>query len=198
MDRNVIYTIRKENSMWEIKNENGEYKTLEELRDEVKDEIIDELNSMDDSDALCLGNYIREKNGDNLLHENCDDEIDEVFSDWSPSDILNMDYDSGSEFFYLDYGDPVFTDDVWEDLDTDEIAEKILDGETFGENITWDMKDIITDYVEAKKYLENLNPYRIEGEELLIKFSNGEADVTDLLQYIDRLTKTDEAWRKGV
>lgn len=181
--------------MWEIKNENG-YKTLEELRDEVKEEIIDELNSMDDSDALDLGNYIRKKNGDNPLHENCDDEIDEVFSDWSPSDILDMDYDSGSEFFYLDYGEPVFTDEVWEGLDTDEIAEKILDGETFGENITWDMKDIITDYVEAKKYLETLNPYRIEGEELLIKFSNGEADVTDLLQYIDRLTKTDEAWKE--
>ena len=184
--------------MWEIKNGDGTYKTLEEIKNEVREAIIDELNGMSNGDALCLGNYIREHNGDNPLHENSESEINEVFSDWSAYDLLNMDYDDYSDFFYLDWGDPEFTDDVWENLDTEEIAENILNGKTFGDNLTWAIADMIVDYNQAKEYLENMNKYRTEGENLLAKFTNCEADVTDLLQYISRITKTDEAWRKGV
>ena len=59
-----------------------------------------------------------------------------------------------------------------------------------------DIKEILDDYEEAKEFLENLNPYRAKGEEVIARFMNCEADVTDLLQYIDKLVKDDNAWKE--
>ena len=180
---------------FELKKADGQYITEDELYDLVKSEIVEELDSMYNEDALYLGNYIRENNGDNPLYENEEDNINEQLEDWKPWDIIQLDYESYAEFFYMDYGEPCFTDDVWEDLDTDEIAEDILDG-SYARYLNDDIKDILADWEEAKEFLKNLNPVREEGRGLLAKFTNCEADVTNLLQYIDRLVRNDEVWEK--
>lgn len=164
---------------------NGKYITLDQLYDLAKDEIVGELDCMGSDDALYLGNHIREKYNYDLLYENNEECINDQLDGWEPWDIVQLDYDDYADFFVMEYGEPAFTDDVWYDLDTENIAEDILEG-SYSSYITSDIKDIVDDYEEAREFLENLNPYRARGEEVLAKFLNCEADVTDLLQYIDR------------
>ena len=59
-----------------------------------------------------------------------------------------------------------------------------------------ELEEIMDAFRDAANKLENLNKERIEGEILLKKFTNGEADVIDLVQYIDRLVKNDEVWKE--
>lgn len=179
----------------EIKNENGKLKTVEELYDEAKEMIVDELDNMDSDDALKLGNAIRDCKGYETLYENNEENINEQLEDWNPWDIIQLNYDDYSDYFYMDYGEPDFTDDVWCDLDTDEIADDILNGD-YRNYLTSDIKDIVDEYEDLKEQIKNYNPFRAEGEELLKRYVNCGADVTDLLQYIDRLVKNDDVWSK--
>lgn len=175
---------------------NGKYITLDQLYDLAKEEIIDALDYMNNEDALYLGNHIREESGDyDQLYENNEEGINEVLDGWSPWDCIQLDYDNYAEFFYLCYGEPEFTNDVWVNLDTDDIAEDILDG-SYSSYLDDDIKEVLDDYEEAKEFLENLNPYRAKGEEVIARFMNCEADVTDLLQYIDKLVRDDNAWKE--
>lgn len=179
----------------EIKNENGKLKTLEELYDEVKELIVDELDTMNTEDALYLGNEIRDCNSYALLYENKEGNLNDVLEGLDPADLIRMgseDWDNYSDFFTYDY-DLNMTDDVWYNLDTDEIAGDILEG-SYRDHITYDIKDIIDEYEEAKEEIENYNPYRAMCEEVVAKYVNCEADVTDLLQTLDKLAKSDEAW----
>lgn len=176
----------------EIKNENGKLKTVEELYDEAKELIVDELDSMSNEDALYLGNEIRDRNNYDRLYENNEEGVNEVLEGVDPWDILNSDWDDCSEFFTYDY-EFNMTDDVWEDLDTDEIADDILDG-NYRKYLTSDIKDIVDEYEELREQIENYNPYRAMCEEVIARYVNCEADVTDLLQTLDKLAKTDEAW----
>lgn len=181
---------------FELKAKFGGYISPKTLYNLAKVEIIDSLDDMATDEALCLGNQIREERNYEWLYENNEENINDQLEGWEPWDILQLDYDSYADFFYMEYGEPSFTDNVWKDLDKDEIAEDILDG---GYSDYWseEINSIMDDYNEAKEFLDNLNKYRIEGEELLKKFTKGEADVADLLQYIDRITKNDDVWKEG-
>lgn len=179
----------------EIKNENGKLKTVEELYDEAKELIVDELDCMSTEDALYLGNEIRDRNSYDTLYENKRSYINEVLEGEEPYDILTSDWDDYSDFFTLD-GSFNMTDDVWYDLDTDEIADDILNGEYYN-YITSDIKDILDEYEELKEQIENYNPYRAMCEEVVARYVNCEADVTDLLQTLDKLAKTDDAWEEN-
>lgn len=179
----------------EIKNENGKLKTLEELYEEAKELIVDELDTMNTEDALYLGNEIRGRNNYDILYENKDENLNDVLSGMDPADLIRMgseDWDNYSDFFTYDY-DLNMTNDVWYDLDTDEIADDILEG-SYHTYLTSDIVDILDEYEEAKEEIENYNPYRAMCEEVVAKFVNCEADVTDLLQTLDKLAKSDEAW----
>ena len=178
----------------EIKNENG-IKTVEELYDEAKELIVEELDCMSTEDALYLGNEIRERNSYDTLYENKRSCINEVLEGEEPYDILTSDWDDYSDFFTWD-GSFNMTDDVWYDLDTNDIANDILNGEYYN-YITSDIKDILDEYEEIKEEIENYNPYRAMCEEVIAKYTNCEADVTDLLQTLDKLAKTDEAWEEN-
>ena len=178
----------------EIKKENGMLKTLKELYEEAKELIVDELDTMDTDDALYLGNEIRDRNHYDRLYKNNEESINEVLDGESPWDILNKDWEDYSDFFTYDY-DFDMTNDVWYDLDTDEIAEDILEG-SYHTYLTSDIVNILDEYEEAKEEIENYNPLRAEGIELLTKYVNCEADVTDLLQYIDRLVKDERLWEE--
>lgn len=177
----------------EIKNENGTLKTLEELYDETKEKIVNELDIMDTEDALYLGNEIRGRNNYNRLYKNNEESINEVLDGESPWDILNKDWEDYSDFFTYDYGDLEMTNDVWYDLDTDDIAEEILEG-SYHQYITSDIQDIVDEYEEAKEKIEGYHPLRAECRELIERYTNGKADVTDLLQMLDKLVRTDDCW----
>lgn len=176
----------------EIKKENGKLKTTEELYDEVKEMIVDELDCMNTDDALYLGNEIRDRNSYDTLYENKRSCINEVLEGEEPYDILTSDWDDYSDYFTYD-GSFNMTDDVWYDLDTEEIADEILEG-SYRNYLTSDIVDIVDEYEELKEQIENYNPYRAMCEEVLQRYVNCEADVTDLLQALDKLAKTDEAW----
>lgn len=181
----------------EVKKENGALKTLEELYEEAKELIVDELDTMSTDDALYLGNEIRGRNNYDILYENKDGNLNDVLSGMDPADLIRMgheDWDDYSDFFTYDY-DLNMTDDVWYDLDTSEIAEDILEG-SYHDYITSDIKDLVDEYEETRDLLENYNPLRAEGVDLLTKYANCKADVTDLLQYIDRLVKDERLWEE--
>ena len=180
---------------FELKKADGSYITEEELYDLAKSEIVNELDSMNASDAIYLGNEIRDRNNYDLLYENNEENLNEQLEDMEPYDVLNLDWDDYADYFTWDGYDLTTTDDVWTDLDTDEIAEDILEG-SYSAYTNSEIKDILTDWEEAKEFLENLNPHREEGRELLAKFTNCEAGVTDLLQYIDKLVRNDEVWEE--
>ena len=132
--------------------ENGKYITPARLYELAKEEVISELGCMDNEDALYLGNHIREENDDDILYENNEDCINDVLDGWSPWDCIQMDYDNYADYFYMDYGEPTFTNDVWCNLDEDEIVEDILDG-SYAQYINDDIREVLNDYEEAKEYL---------------------------------------------
>ena len=182
----------------DIKNENGKLKTVDELYEEAKEMIVDELDSMSTGDALYLGNEIRDRNSYAILYENEDRNLDDILDGLDPSELLRMgkdDWDDCSDFFTYDY-DLNMTDDVWYDLDTVVIAEDILEG-SYSNYITSDIQDILDEYEEAKEEIENYNPYRAMCEEVIQRYVNCEADVTDLLQTLDKLAKEDDAWEEN-
>lgn len=176
--------------------ENGKYISTDRLRELAIKEIVSELTCMDEDDALYLSNRVRYLEDYDRLYKNDSEGVNEALDGWTPWDCLREDYDSYASYFYMDCG-MTFTDDVWDGLDEEEIADNILNG-CYVDYLTDDISEILNDYDEAKDFLEGLNPYRIEGEELIAKFTNCEADVTDLLQYISKLVKNDdgEVWKE--
>ena len=177
--------------------EDGKFISLDTLREYAQEEIRGELDIMPMEDAICLGNKIRDDNGYDHLYENNSDGLDSALEDEDPSTIIKLEWDPYADYFIWDGDDLTTTNDVWYDLDADDIADAILDGE-YSDYTTSDMDDIVADYKEAKEFLERRKRFpaeRTEGEELLVKYANGEAEATDLLQYITRLVKKDEVWR---
>lgn len=184
----------------EIKNDNGTIKTLDELRDEVIDALVEVLENLDDDEALDLGNEFRDADGMDILHKNYEEELNDVLDGWSPYDLLNAghnDWSDYDDYFALgDWGAFETTDDVWAGIELEDLAEEMLNGTFTPKNMPDDAQEILDEYEEAKEKLENYNPYRAECQEVINKFVNCEADVTDLLQMLDRLARTDEAWAK--
>lgn len=179
----------------EIKREDGKLKTFDELWDEAKEYIEDELNSMREEDAMPLGNEIRGRNHYDTLYVNNEETVNDVLDGETPWNILNdSGWESGYDYFTYDYGFNM-TDDVWYDLDTEDIAEGILEGEWYN-YLPFDLKCYVDEYEEAKEELENYNPDRAMVEEVIRKYVNCEADVTDLLQTLDKLARNDELWEE--
>lgn len=179
---------------FELKKENGQYITLDQLYDLAKDAVIDELTfGMDGTEALDLGNHIREKKNEDLLYENSEENLNEQLDGEDPYTILNLGWDDCAAYFTWNGWDINTTDDVWEDLDVDDIAEDILDG-SYANYTTYEIKEIVADYEEAKEFLENLNPYREKARQVLNDYLNCNADVGDLLQCLDKLVRDDAAW----
>lgn len=179
----------------EIKKADGKYKTVEEIKEEVKELLIDELDCTDTDELLDFTNTLRETLDGDTLYKNEESDINDQLSDMDPWDLLQLDYDNYSEFFYMEYGEPVFTDNIWHDLDEDDIADEILDGKWYDE-LPWSVKQLIDEYNEVLEELNNLNPIRREASELLIKYTNCEADVVDVLQFINKIAKNDEIWKE--
>ena len=179
---------------FEMKKENGRYLTFDELYDLAKYDIEEVLNNMCGDEALTLGNAIRENNRYDTLYENTENNVNQMLHNEAPWDILNSDWDSGYEYFSYDYAFKM-TDDVWYDLEIDEVAEAILDG-GYSRYLTSDIKDLLDDYEDAKYWLENFNPIREAGAVILAKYVNCQADVTDLLQFIDNLVRNEDAWEE--
>lgn len=181
-----------EQTSFEVKK-NGKYIKADELYEMAKEEIVDILDNMDYDDALYLGNAVRDNKGYDTLYENNRENINDQLDCEEPYDILNLDWDYSSEFFTWDGCSIDMTDDVWADLDTDDIAIDLLDG-SYTRYLNDDLREVINDYEEAKEFLETLNPYREEAREVIRKYVNCEADVTDLLQCLDKLVRNDAAW----
>jgi hypothetical protein len=180
----------------EIKKENGRFKTLEELWEEAKEFVVDALDYMSNEDALELGNEIRDNNRYDRLYENNAENINDQLANWDPWDLINLEYDEYADFFTCDgYSDIDFTNDIWYDLDTDEIAETILEG-AYRNCIPFDLKCYVDEYNRAREKLAHLNPLREAGAVLLAKYTNCEADITDLLQFIDSVARNDEVWEE--
>ena len=156
---------------------------------------------MDSEEALELANEVRDENGGYRLYENTRSELNDQLCDFEPYDLLTMGYDEYEDYFYLGgWGDEVeFTSDPWYDVDVEDLAREIESAVEEEEHIPYfdylprEILDLCEEYEEARKLLGR-NPHRVEGEELLARYTNCEADVTDLLQYISRITKNDEVW----
>lgn len=179
----------------EIRHENGKLKTLDELWDEAKETVIEELDTMLNEYALYLGNEIRDRNNYARLYENNEECLNEQLEGLDPYEVLNLDWDYSDEFFTWDGSDLNMTNDVWYDLDTDDIAEEILEG-SYYKYLPSDLKDYVDEYEDAKEILENYNPTKAKVEEVIRKYVNCQADVTDLLQTLDMLARNDELWEE--
>lgn len=178
----------------------GKLKTADELREEVLDKLVDALEDMDENDALDLGNAYRENHNDCPLYVNDEDNLNSELDGADPYEILQMAYNwnEGDEYFSMDmngWGDLGTTDNVWEGVDLEDLADDLVDG-NYRHHITDDIQEILDDYDEALEKLNHYNEGRALAEEVVKKYVNCEADVTDLLQALDKLAKTDEYWKE--
>lgn len=182
-----------------IKTKVGKLKSVDELTDEAVDQIVEFLedNSYEDW-ALGLGNAYRDNNHYPTLYENEEYTLNDELRNLDPYQLLRMgadDWSSSDDYFMYDGYDLSTTDDVWYDVDLEDFARDILDGDYY-RHIPSDLQDIVDEYEEAKEKIENYNEGRAVAEEIIAKFTNCEADVTDLLQALDKLTRTDEYWKE--
>lgn len=182
----------------EIKTKNGKVKTQEELLEEAVELMVDEgFGYCNSDDLLDVTNEARENIGYDKLYPNEEDELNEQLEDADPYQLLccgNDSWSSGDYYFRYDGWDLYTTDDLWEDLDEEEVARDLLTEDFVPDFMPREIANIIDEYKEALEELENYNPYRAMCEEVVKKYVNCEADVTDLLQTLDKLARTDEAW----
>ncbi len=175
----------------------GRLKTENELRAEVIDQLVDALTDMDEDEALDLGNAYREDNHDVILYINDEDNINSELDGRDPYEILRMaeDWNECDEYFACgEWGDLGSTDDVWENVDLENLANDLVEGH-YHRHITSDIQEILDDYEEAIEKLNNYNEGRALAEDVVRKYVNCKASVTDLLQALDKLAKTDEYWK---
>lgn len=179
----------------EIKTK-GRLKTEDELREEVIDKLIDTLEDLNDDAVFELANAYRESNHDAVLYVNDEDNLNSELSGKDPYDIMQMafNWNECDAYFSIDQWDDLnTTDDVWEGIDLEDLANDLIDG-SYHRHITSDIQEILDDYEEALEKIENYNKGRVLAEEVVRKYVNCEATVTDLLQTLDKLAKTDEYW----
>ena len=182
----------------EIKNADGTIKTLEELQEDAVERMIDELDCLSTTNQIELGNDWRDTRNYTYLYENNEENINDALDGLDPYQVLQLgeDYSSYDDFFLFDGWDLTMTDDVWYDIDPDELARELLLEDFVPNYMPSEIQEVIDEYNEAKELIENYNPYRAMCEEVVRKYVNCEADVTDLLQTLDKLARTDEAWEE--
>lgn len=177
---------------FDLKDQNGKYKTLDELKDEAMRVVADALENLDDTEQLEIGNEWRENNGYACLHILDEVEVNDALEDCEPWEILNFERGKWDDYFSYDGFDFCTTSDVWEDIDVDDLSEEIVNGGI--DTSCREIEEILAEYHEAIVFLENLNEYREMAREVLVKFTAGEAGWNDLYACLDKLVKTDEAW----
>ena len=181
----------------EIKTK-GRLKTEDELREEVIDKLVDALENLDGDDALDLGNAYRQANHDEPLYVNDEDNLNSELEGKDPYDILCMacNWNEYDEYFSCDsWGELGTTSDVWENVTLEDLAEDLLDG-CYSSVTPDEITDIVEEYEEALEKLQNYNEGRALAEEVIKKYVNCQADVTDLLQCLDKLVRTDDYWKE--
>lgn len=181
-----------------IKTKSGRLKTEDELREEVIEELVEVLEELDEDDALELGNAYRRANRDAELMVNDEDNLNSELEGRDPYEILQMasDWNEYDGYFSCDsWCDFGTTDNVWENVDLDDLADDIIEGD-YRPYTTNEIQEIVEEYEKAVEELRNYNEGRIMAEEVIRKFVNCEADVTDLLQTLEKLVRTDEYWKK--
>lgn len=182
----------------EIRKKNGKLRTEYELREEVIDNLVDALEDLNDDEALDLGNAYREDDHDVILYINDEDNINRELNGRDPYEILRMaeDWNECDEYFACgEWGDLGSTDDVWKNVDLEDLANDLVEGH-YTRHTTSAIQEILDDYEEALEKLNNYNEGRALAEDVVRKYVNCEADVTDLLQALDKLAKTDEYWKE--
>lgn len=182
----------KEFEYFTLKNEDGTYKTLDDLCDDVNDLVYDALDTLCEDDQLDIGNRWRGDNNYDILHRLEEYEVNEELDGCKPWEILNMEIDKSAEYFTYDGWDFNTTDDVWYDISLENIVDAIVIGSFDAE--CNEVNDIMEEYEDAKEILENLNEYRESAREVLTKFTNCEADWKDLYAALEKLVNTDDAW----
>lgn len=175
---------------------NGRLRTKDELREEAVDMLVSALEDLDSDDALELGNAYRVANHDNELYTNDEDNINSELEGKDPYEILQMasSWSDCDDYFSRDsYDELGTTNDVWEGIDMNDLADDLING-CYGSKITEDITDILDEYEEALEALDNYNEGRLMAEEVIKKYVNCEATVTDLLQCLDKLVRNDDYW----
>lgn len=177
---------------------NGKLRTEDELREEVIDRLVDALENLDEDDALNLGNAYREANNDAVLYVNDEDNINSELDGKDPYEILQMaeDWSEYDGYFSCDgWGEFGTTDAVWEGVDLEDLADDLVEGH-YTRHTPSDIQEILDEYEEALEKLTNYNEGRALAEDTIKRYVNCEADVTDLLQALDKLARTDEYWKE--
>lgn len=177
---------------------NGRLKIKDELWEEAVNKLVEVLENMNEDEALDLGNAYRENNHDCPLYINDEDNLNDELDGKDPYEILQMadNWDENDSYFGIDgWNELGTTDNVWQNIDLEDLAKDLLDGD-YHRRITDDIQEILDDYEEALEKLENYNEGRALAEDVVRKYVNCEASVTDLLQALDKLAKTDEYWKE--
>ena len=177
---------------------NGRLKIKDELWEEAVNKLVDALEEMSEDEALNLGNAYREDNHDCPLYVNDEDNLNDELDGRDPYEILQMasNWDEYDGYFSCDnWGELGTTDNVWENVDLEDLAKDLIDGD-YHRHITSDIQEILDDYEEALNKLENYNEGRALAEDVVKRYVNCEASVTDLLQALDKLARTDEYWKE--
>lgn len=174
---------------------NGKFRSNDDLYEEALDMMLDALSELSDNEALELSNLYREQDYSNPLYVNEENTINEVLGGMSPYDILQIDYDSYANYFSEDrYGDIEFTDDVWANADPEDVARAVLDGDIKYSDLPSSIQDVYDEYEEAKDKLDDIQEERKQAAKVISDYVNCKADVTDLLQMLDKLVRNDEIW----
>ena len=85
---------------------------------------------------------------------------------------------------------------MWEDIDKEDFAREILDGE-YRRDLPSELADIVEEVEDANAELESIPEGRIMAERTLERYLNNQADVGDLLVLLSRLSKKDELWEEN-
>lgn len=180
---------------FELRNADGTYKTVEDINEEVLRVVAEKLDELDESDQLAVGNEWREQNNYNRLYMLDDYTVNEVLDGVDPWEILHFTCGYWDDYFTFDGWDFNTTSDVWEDIDVDDLAEQIVREEFTPDRYeSGEIVDVMDEYRQAIEFLENLNEYREMAREVLVKFTNCEADWRDLYAMLDKLVNTDDVW----
>ena len=174
----------------------GKYKSFDQLYDDALETMIEVLENLSSDEALEFGNMYREANRYEPLYPNEEDAINEALDGCDPYTVLNLDYDSYSDYFSYDGWDMTCTDDVWYDIDLEDFARTILDKGMRFDSIPDEVQEVIDAYDEAVEELENINEGRKMAEEVLFAYLNNNAEVGDLLVVLSKLARNDEYWSK--
>lgn len=183
----------------DIRNDEGQLKSKDEIKSEAVGKIIDLIYGLDIEDKIILGNQYRQDNYMAILYENTEEVINDVFGKLDPYDLLEMgnyDWDRQSDYFtYNDDSGIEMTDDVWYDIEQEDVASAILEEEITPKVTLEGLKEIIKDYNDTIEEWRKTNTYREKARVLVTKFKNHEATPVELAEFLETLVKTDEIWR---